>query len=325
MKIKVASLFSGIGGFEEGMRMCNVDFDIVFSSEIDKFAKLSYLANFEHSNLHGDIKCVDEVDIPDHDILLGGFPCQAFSIAGKQKGFDDVRGTLFFDVCRVLHEKKPKLVLLENVKNLVSHDNSNTIRVILKKLNELGYTVDFDVINSNEAGLPQNRERTYIVGVYQGLHEPFNLFDCRNNKIAKLKYELNGDKFKGFNFFMNVKFNNQQMFIKDILDSKSNDLSYLKIENDCVNTFLNNIEIDYSTSCCSNIIKLFDLPKNVWNDLERQRRVYSIYGISPTVLARSDSAKIMIYDERNNKYFIRKLSPIENLRLQGCAGLYYRL
>jgi DNA (cytosine-5)-methyltransferase 1 len=117
-EIKVVSLFSGIGGFEEGLIKAGINAKIVFASEIDDYARKSYIANFGSDNLYGDIKKIDEKEIPNHELLLAGFPCQSFSIAGKQKGFDDIRGTLFFDVARILNEKKPKYILLENVKNL---------------------------------------------------------------------------------------------------------------------------------------------------------------------------------------------------------------
>ena len=137
--MKIVSLFSGIGGFELGIKNSKLKSEVVFSSEIDKYATASYLSNFNDNNLNGDITKIDEKDIPDHDLLVGGFPCQAFSIAGKQKGFNDARGTLFFDVARILKEKKPKYFLLENVKNLVAHDDGNTFKTIIRILNEIGY------------------------------------------------------------------------------------------------------------------------------------------------------------------------------------------
>lgn len=140
-KIKVASLFSGIGGFEEGLNKSKIKADVVFASEIDVHARNSYSANFNNVNLCGDIKQVEEQDVPNHQLLLAGFPCQSFSIAGKQKGFEDIRGTLFFDVARILNEKKPKYVLLENVKNLISHDKMETIKKIVSTLNEKGKPV----------------------------------------------------------------------------------------------------------------------------------------------------------------------------------------
>ena len=150
--MKIVSLFSGIGGFELGIRNSKLDGEVVFSSEIDKHAAASYLANFDNNNLQGDITKISEKDIPDHDLLVAGFPCQAFSIAGRQKGFVDTRGTLFFDVARILKEKQPKYFLLENVKNLVAHDGGKTFKIIIRTLNEVGYTIDFTVINSMEAG-----------------------------------------------------------------------------------------------------------------------------------------------------------------------------
>lgn len=310
-KYKVVSLFSGIGGFEEGLKYSNLNSEVVFSSEIDKFAQKSYIKNYPNHNLHGDITKIEANEIPEHDILMGGFPCQAFSIAGKRNGFDDTRGTLFFDVVRILKEKQPKVVFLENVKNLVSHDNSNTIKIILNTLNELGYILDFTVINSSEMGVPQSRDRTYIVGIRDIEPEKFKQ-DIRSNKINKLKQELNQGSFCGFNFFDSLKPLNKNIFIKNILENKVEKKYF--IDNDKVNNYLENITIDDNEEEMK-IIKLLDLPREVHNDQERQRRVYSIKGISPTILARSDSTKILI--KENEELKIRKFTPIENLRVQG--------
>ncbi|MBE6413341.1 MAG: DNA (cytosine-5-)-methyltransferase [Verrucomicrobiaceae bacterium] len=306
--MKVVSLFSGIGGFEVGIKNSNLDAEVVFASEIDVHAKSSYIANFGKENLHGDITKISEKDIPDHDLLVAGFPCQAFSIAGKQMGFNDTRGTLFFDVARILKEKQPKYFLLENVKNLVSHNNGNTFKLIIKTLNELGYTIDFSIINSSEAGLPQNRERTYIVGILNGRNNKINS-DKRNNKINKLKSSF---EYKGFNFFNSLVFHAPQKYIKDILEETKNK-KYL-ISNEDVENFIKTNCFNVNKTCVNKIVKLFDLPKNVWKDFERQRRVYSIYGISPTILARSDTTKVYI---SNSEAYIRKFTPRENFRLQG--------
>lgn len=310
-KYKVVSLFSGIGGFEEGLKHSNLDAEVVFSSEIDTFAQKSYLANYPNHNLNGDVTKIEEKEIPDHDILMGGFPCQAFSIAGKRNGFDDTRGTLFFDVARIIKEKQPKVVFLENVKNLVSHDNSKTIKVILNTLNELGYTVDFTVINSSEMGVPQSRDRTYIVGIKDIKSQKFKL-DYRSNKINKLKQELNEEDYIGFNFFDSLKSLNTKVYIKDILENNV-DRKYF-IENEKVRRYLKNININDINENIK-IIKILDLPREIHNDQERQRRVYSVNGISPTVLARSDSTKILI--KENEELKLRKFTPIENLRVQG--------
>lgn len=307
--MKIVSLFSGVGGFELGIKNSNLEGNIVFSSEIDKHATLSYLSNFDDNNLKGDITKIDEKDIPDHELLVAGFPCQAFSIAGKQKGFDDIRGTLFFDVARILKEKQPKYFLLENVKNLVSHDGGETFKIIIRTLNDIGYTIDFTILNSLEAGLPQNRERTYIIGILGGRIDE-KVADKRSKKIDNLKLNF---KYRGFDFFSSLTFNNPQKHIIDILE-KDKCEKYL-ISNEKVIRFLKENSFNEDEKCVNKIVKLFDLPREVWNDLERQRRVYSVYGISPTILARSDTTKVYINSKKEN--YIRKFTPRENFRLQG--------
>lgn len=310
--MKVVSLFSGVGGFEEGFRLANLDYQIVFASEIDKYARTSYSANFSADILAGDIKLIDEFEIPDHDFLIAGFPCQSFSIAGKREGFDDIRGTLFFDIVRVLNAKKPKIFLLENVKNLVSHDNGNTIKTILQNLSTIGYSVDFEVLNSKDSGVPQSRERTYIVGIFNHTVEKFHI-DNKHIRTQKTKIWCNDCGLNTFNFFYNFS----QTFdkgkcIDDILQADV-DKKYF-FENEKIQTFLKNQEF-YDIKSKMEIIKVFDLPKEIHNDLERQRRVYSPKGISPTILARTDSTKILV--DKNSEKKIRKTTPIENFLLQG--------
>ena len=162
MSFKFIDLFAGIGGmripFDESGGKC------VFSSEFDKFAKETYEVNFDEEP-YGDITLINENEIPDHDLLLAGFPCQPFSNAGLRKGFEETRGTLFFDIARILNHKKPKAFLLENVKALRGHDNGKTFKTIISTLNNLGYnTLESTVLNSKNFGLPQNRERIFIVG-----------------------------------------------------------------------------------------------------------------------------------------------------------------
>ncbi len=162
--LKVASLFAGIGGICYGFKQAGAE--IVWANEIDKDACKTYRHNFGDKYLvEGDIKLVDPDDIPDIDILNGGFPCQAFSVAGYRKGFEDERGNLFFEIERILKVKKPRAILLENVKNLEGHDHGNTYRVIKQHLEALGYHVHQRVLNTMEYGdVPQHRERIYIVG-----------------------------------------------------------------------------------------------------------------------------------------------------------------
>ncbi|MFC6276852.1 DNA (cytosine-5-)-methyltransferase [Psittacicella hinzii] len=161
-KYKVIDLFAGIGGVRLGFHQTG-QANFVFSSEIDKFAIKTYKANFDDVPL-GDITQIVETEVPDHDILLGGFPCQAFSRAGKRLGFEDTRGTLFFDVARIIKAKRPKAFLLENVKNLKSHDKGRTFETIIQTLLDLGYAVQTKILKSKDFGVPQNRERIYIVG-----------------------------------------------------------------------------------------------------------------------------------------------------------------
>lgn len=162
---KSIDLFAGIGGIRLGFEQAFKDeIKTVFVSEWDNKAVETYKANFKcDKNIVGDITKIDEKEIPKHDILLAGFPCQAFSLAGRQKGFEDARGTLFFDVARIVKYHKPKVVFCENVKNLVNHDRGRTFRVIKNILDELGYRVFYKVLNSKDFGVPQNRERIYIV------------------------------------------------------------------------------------------------------------------------------------------------------------------
>ncbi len=154
-------LFAGIGGFHQAAE--SLGGKCVFASEIDAYAKLAYSTNYGIEP-HGDITKVKEAEIPSHDVLFAGFPCQPFSIIGKRKGFDDIRGTLFFDVVRILKAKKPSIFILENVKQLVSHNSGKTISTILDALVELGYKVSYQVLNALHYGLPQKRERVIIVG-----------------------------------------------------------------------------------------------------------------------------------------------------------------
>ena len=181
-KFTQIDLFAGIGGIRQGFQR-NGGYT-VYSSEIDEHARKTYAANFGEIP-DGDITKVDENSIPDHDILLAGFPCQPFSQAGLKKGFDDERGTLFFDIARILKAKRPKAFMLENVKRLKGHDEGNTIKVILNILRELGYYVpEPEILNAYHFGVPQNRERIIIVGFNKDyLSSNFEDFHYPDGKI----------------------------------------------------------------------------------------------------------------------------------------------
>lgn len=164
-KLKAIDLFAGIGGIRLGFeQIFKNHIEFVFSSELDKFAKQTYYANFNEMP-HGDITQIDEKDIAPHDIILAGFPCQAFSVAGLRKGFEDTRGTLFFDVARIAKYHKPKVIFLENVKGFKNHDKGNTFLVVKQTLEDLGYRVYADILNAKYFGVPQNRERIYIIAI----------------------------------------------------------------------------------------------------------------------------------------------------------------
>jgi DNA (cytosine-5)-methyltransferase 1 len=207
--MKYFSLFSGIGGFELGikkayeiMRTKNTRQGVqrtgnkkrqfgkldhfgpdgltcVGYSEIDKYSIQIYEKHFNHKN-YGDIRKIKPRSLPDFELLVGGFPCQSFSVAGKRKGFKDTRGTLFFEIARIIASKKPKLLLLENVKGLLSHDCGRTFGTILTSLDELGYDLQWEVLNSKNFGVPQNRERVFIIGHLRKDSRP-EIFSLRKN------------------------------------------------------------------------------------------------------------------------------------------------
>ncbi len=184
-KFKFIDLFSGIGAFHQALE--SLGGECVFASDIDKYAIETYYENY-HMDSNFNIRDVKEEDIPEHDVLCGGFPCQAFSTAGHKKGFEDTRGTLFFEIARILKYHKTKYIILENVKNLVGHDNGNTWKVIKNTLIELGYILTEEplLMSPNYLGVPQLRERVFILGVHKS--------QLKNIK-SDLIYEKDGNKY----------------------------------------------------------------------------------------------------------------------------------
>ncbi|EET62933.1 DNA (cytosine-5-)-methyltransferase [Marvinbryantia formatexigens DSM 14469] len=165
--MKVVSLFSGIGGLDRGF--LDTGYDVIWANDFDKYAVQTYKANFGEHIVLGDINEIPLDEIPDCDVLIGGFPCQPFSMMGQQKGFEDTRGTLFFRIAEIIADKikkgrKPAAIVLENVRTLKTHDKGNTFREIRRILqDELGYEVFCDILNSADFGVPQTRNRTYLV------------------------------------------------------------------------------------------------------------------------------------------------------------------
>lgn len=177
-KLKFIDLFCGIGGFRIAFEKNGCE--CVFSSDIDKYARETYNLNFgEYPK--GDITKIKSSEIPDFDILCAGFPCQPFSIAGKRLGFEDTRGTLFFEVARIIKDKKPKAFFLENVSGLTNHNGGKTLNVIVNTLEQLGYNVSFANVNAKDCGMPQNRNRWYCVGFRK------DLINCKNTISFDIK------------------------------------------------------------------------------------------------------------------------------------------
>lgn len=174
-------LFAGIGGFHQALDKFGGR--CVFASEWDAHASETYYNNYGIKP-YGDITLINEKEIPQHDILCAGFPCQAFSISGKQNGFEDTRGTLFFDIARIVNYHQPKLLILENVKNFVRHDDQKTLKTVLKTLERLGYDVKYQVLNASHFGLPQNRERVYLVCFRKDLNIDFKFPEPKNTPVA---------------------------------------------------------------------------------------------------------------------------------------------
>lgn len=168
--MKYISLFAGIGGFD--LALNRLGHEAVYVNEWDKYAAAIYEKNFDHKPDTRDIRSVQVDEVPDFDLLCGGFPCQTFSIAGRRGGFSDTRGTLFHEIARLAASKRPTYLLLENVKGLLSHDNNRTFQTILRTFDELGYDLQWQVLNSKNFGVPQNRERVFIVGCLRGSTPP---------------------------------------------------------------------------------------------------------------------------------------------------------
>jgi len=202
-KVRMIDLFAGIGGIRLGFEQTfGKDIQCVFTSEIDKYAFETYKSNFGEENIYGDIAKINASAIPDHDILLAGFPCQSFSMAGLKKSFDDPRGDMFFEIERILLNKKPKMFLLENVKNLITIDNGKAFQTIEKRLNKAGYKIFHDVLSGKDFGVPQNRERLFIFGISdlsayfefpKPLNIPTNVGDILEQDVDS-KYTLSDKK-----------------------------------------------------------------------------------------------------------------------------------
>ena len=325
-------LFSGVGGFHKGFEQAGFKFNWVGFSEIDKYASAVYKYRFPKSEELGDITTIrPETDLPDNiDIICGGFPCQAFSVAGKRLGFDDTRGTLFFEIARILRHYRDvgnpiSCFLLENVKGLLSHDNGRTFATIYRVLTDIGYTIEFQLLNTRW-WLPQNRERIYIVGYIGNRGEP-QVFPIGEDGSS---YNINqaGTKSKT-KFYTSIT----------TREGRRKENNYIVIEPQLkqVGTIGNDSESSrvYDVNGISRTIKngggmgaktgLYRIPAKkieIIGNLKGEdghecHNVHSTEGIAPTV--RHNHGKTTMVKEKTH---IRRLTPVECERLQGFPDMF---
>ena len=290
MNIKLGTDFSGIGAPEQALKKLDIEYKSVFACDINKHAKKSFLANYNTENWYDDIRKRDHSKTPYCDLYVAGFPCQAFSVAGKRKGFQDPRGTLFYDLFKYIKLKRPKYFILENVKGLVRHDKGNTFKTIMESLDSLKYDIHYKVLNTKNYGLPQNRERIFIIG------------------------------FRDSNKFWWPEPSGLKPFqrIENFLDIKVDKKYYLK------KTELNKIK-EYNKRYNKKIPFTFsDLVTYIKNDIEWIADVRADMGLrirknrlSPCLT----TASVPIIKRRR----IRRLTPIECLRLQGFPETFKRV
>ena len=291
--VKFIDLFCGIGGIRLGME--SQGFKCVMSSDINSECQRTYEENFGEMPL-GDITQIDAKDIPAHDILCAGFPCQPFSISGKQKGFEDTRGTLFFEICRIIVEKKPKVVFLENVKHLVHHDHGKTLEVILNKLEDLGYTVNWKVLNGADFGVPQNRERIIIVGSLKG---KFDFDSVKTKPRGRLIDYL--DQEGEFEYLKPEEYT----LLEDTKQQPGSGLIFAGYRNKSIRK----VGVRPGTEHLSRVHK-------------QPNRIYSVYGIHPTLPSQETSGRYFILTEDNR---VRKLTLNECWRIMGFPEEYKKI
>tara|TARA_B100001175_G_scaffold137382_1_gene116779 strand:+ start:2728 stop:3678 length:951 start_codon:yes stop_codon:yes gene_type:complete len=275
-------LFCGIGGFRLGLE--KVGAECVFSADNDPYCCKVYFDNFGEDPFH-DLTTIDPNMIPDHEILCAGFPCQPFSIGGFRKGFEDTRGTLFFDILRILKKKKTKSFILENVKGITNHDKGNTIKVIRQELDKMGYNLFEKVLNVSDYGLPQNRERWYCIGFRKDLE----ISDFNFPKKIKLKRTLN------------------DIVNTEVKDHKISSIAYNHLRNNIKKYNLKTHSIDYKNNY------------TIVTEARKTRASIRRDGISPCLTAKMGTGGNnvpMIYELK------RKLTVKECLALMGFPNKY---
>ena len=316
MTFNYVSLFSGIGGFEQALN--KLGGTCVMASEIDKYANQAYEVLYGHRTV-GDVTKVDAADVPDHDLLVGGFPCQAFSVAGKRLGFDDTRGTLFFEIARIAKVKRPKALLLENGKGLVSHDKGRPLDVIVQTLNDIGYAVDFEVLNSKYFGVPQNRERIFIIAIRDDLitSEPYEI-GSRKDVVARAKKRIGAlAGVKTFNFDYPEQ-TEVTTSLKDILENEVDNQYYDSVYKDFfIKNSFNQEKKGNGFRFSPHVKQNAYISKTLTTKAgARMDDNFIIEGINSKKLIFTFDSKNIEYDPTLD-YRIRKLTELETWRLQG--------
>ncbi|PRS47567.1 DNA (cytosine-5-)-methyltransferase [Bacillus sp. MZGC1] len=309
-KLKVMSLFSGIGAFEAALRNIGMNYELVGFSEIDQFAIKSYCAihSVDKSLNFGDVTEIEKEKLPDFDILVGGSPCQSFSVAGHRKGFEDTHGTLFFEYVQTLLAKKPKYFIFENVKGLLNHDKGKTIEIIAKAFRDAGYCIDLEIMNSKYFNVPQQRERLFIIGIrVDKVREEKWIKKVPKNTLQKGKERLDNMNIKTFNFNWPLQLNVHST-LNDVLERSVDEKFYIS-EEKSQNLLTNNQAIEYSESK----FKVNKIGNVHPSGKGMNGTVYSSCGLSPTITTnKGEGIKILIEKERR----VRKETPLECFRLQ---------
>ncbi len=294
-KFTFIDLFAGVGGIRLGMQEAGGK--CIYSSEWNCQAQRTYLTNYGEMPFGDITKESTKNYIPDNfDVLCAGFPCQPFSISGKQKGFEDTRGTLFFDICSIVSLKKPKVIFLENVKHLVHHDEGNTLKTILTKLKDLGYNVTWRVLNGSDFGVPQNRERIIIVGTLEG---QFDFGKVKKKPRTHLIDYL--DKEGNFEYLAPEEYT--------LLDNPKEQPESGLIFAGYRNKSIRKAGVRPGTEHLSRVHK-------------QPNRIYSVYGIHPTLPSQESSGRFFVLTEDRR---VRKLTIDECWRIMGFPEKYKKV
>lgn len=333
---KFAELFAGIGGVSFGLE--RLGGHCLLAAEFDptskgkrQFAQDAYKLLHPETEVRGDVYEIDENDVPEIDVLSFTTPCQAFSINGQRKGFEDTRGTLIFEALRIANKKRPAVLFMENVKGLISHDEGNTLETILSAMNEIGYCVDFKILNSKNFGVAQSRERIFIVGVRKDLIETeiHNLDDVeKQNYRNQMKWRDTGTTTDAKTKRRLAEENQLDMFnfdwpekvevttqISDFLENEIDTKHYYKQHVDRITRELNELRPVYTEDAKKGILQMgmADFPGHA-----QLSRIYSPEGICPTITTMGGGNTHPKIAEKlpDGTYRIRRLTPRECMRLQ---------